>query len=112
MDYLQWTAALGRRTDDGSTERAHCEASARGKGKGAEESRARLVPPPLPEPLTYLFVWWTELHAARGQSMHGIAPLTYADLDAWARMTGRDPEPFETDLLLRLDATFRAASVS
>jgi len=112
MVFMQWTATLSRRTDDGSTERAHCEASARGKGKGAEESRARLVPPPLPEPLAYVFTWWTELHASRGHDMHGVAPITYRDIEAWARLTQTDVTPFEVGLLLRLDRTFRDASAA
>jgi hypothetical protein len=28
------------------------------------------------------------------------APITYTDMDAWARLTGRSPEPDEVDALL------------
>jgi hypothetical protein len=40
--------------------------------------------------------------------VHGIAAITYPLIDAWARLTDRDPEPFDVELLLRLDVAFRA----
>jgi hypothetical protein len=43
MDFMRWSTALSRPTDDGSTERAYAEASA---ARGNAESIARLQPPP------------------------------------------------------------------
>lgn len=109
MAFMQWSAALNRPTSDGSTERAHCEASARGKGKGRDAAIARLTPPPFPQALGHVWGWWAELNAARREGAYGIASITHADLYAWAQMTGREPTAHEVDMLLRLDGTYRVA---
>lgn len=62
--------------------------------------------PPCPWPLRYLLDWYHELAAARPQSGFGVSPLAYGELDAWARLTGRDPRPLEVAWLRRLDAAF------
>lgn len=39
--------------------------------------------------------------------MHGAEGLSYADIDAWARLTGRAPEPCEVEALFQLDVAMR-----
>ena len=109
MTYVQWAARMSRPTKDGTAQRVHLQAAA---NRGSVNAIAALTPPPFPLGCTHLFNWWAELHNARGEGMNGIAPITYRDLDAWARVTGRAPEPFEFDLLLTMDATYRAAMVN
>jgi hypothetical protein len=76
--------------------------------KVSPEARAALaggVEPP--ETLLYLYGWWQELRAAAGSGMDGPAPLSYRDLDAWARLTDRHPEPLEVRAILQIDAVAR-----
>jgi hypothetical protein len=39
---------------------------------------------------------------------HGVNGLTYQDIAAWARFSGRHPSPMEVDALFVLDAVSRA----
>lgn len=41
--------------------------------------------------------------------MNGPARITWPDLDAWARLTGRNPTPWEFRVLASLDDAFFAA---
>jgi hypothetical protein len=106
---MTWTAELARPFGvGGETTRAHLEAVAtRMKGAAAEDARAKLTPPPMPPELAYLWEWWIELHAARPESAHGIAPFTYGELAAWSRLTGVEPTAWETATLLTLDRVYR-----
>jgi hypothetical protein len=57
----------------------------------------------MPVALRYIYEWWGELHQARRMGAHGLDPITYQDVDAWARLTDRMPEPHEVHALMRLD---------
>lgn len=57
-----------------------------------------------PARLDYVFVWFCELSASRGGSGFGFNPLSFSEIDAWCRRTGRDPDAFETRCLFALDA--------
>lgn len=48
---------------------------------------------PMPERLAYLWQWFRELRK----------PLSYTEIEAWARLTRRSPERWEIDALFRLD---------
>jgi len=41
----------------------------------------------------------------------GAAPITWPDLDAWARRTRRDPAAWEFDVLARMDNEFFTATL-
>jgi hypothetical protein len=86
-----------------STRRA-LQATAR---RGVSSAAKLLTGPPFPESIDYLWDWFRELDRARTHSMNGPDPLTYQAIDAWARLTGREPAPHEVDALLSLDAVFR-----
>jgi len=47
----------------------------------------------IPERLVYLWQWFRELRK----------PLSYTEIEAWARLTQRRPERWEIDALFRLD---------
>lgn len=65
--------------------------------------------PDLPFPLVHLWQWFvTELAPRRSSSGFGPNPLSYGDVEAWARFTGRTPTPMEVRVLLRLDDCFMA----
>ena len=88
--------------------RAHLEAAAR---MGMPEAKAKLAERVSPGVLAYLWQWFLELHGHRGVGPMGPAPLTWLDLDAWARRMRRDPAPWEFDVLSRLDDTFFAVTM-
>ena len=50
----------------------------------------------------HLWDWFLELSGGR----QGLSPLTYAEIQAWASLTGRSPEPWEVWVLKRMDSLF------
>lgn len=62
----------------------------------------RLEGPPLPYCLRHLWEWFGELADARSGGM-GPGPITFQDIDAWARLTGRHPTPWEVSVIRQLD---------
>lgn len=65
-----------------------------------------LLGPACPEPLVHVLGWFAELGAARGSNGFGPEPIGYAEIDAWSRLTGRDPDPFEVRAIRALDRVF------
>jgi len=47
-----------------------------------------------------------ELNLARASNGFGASPIGYAEIAAWARLTGAEPGPFELDCIRRLDLAF------
>jgi hypothetical protein len=82
--------------------RSHLEAAlSRGTKTQRERAATELSgKTPFPHELAYLYGWARELHRARPRHRGMPAPITYTDMDAWARLTGRTPEPDEVDALL------------
>lgn len=76
-------------------ERARCEAELYG---GPER-------PPAGD---YLWGWFLELHRVRGGGM-GPAPITFQDLEAWARMRALRLAPWEVEVIQDLDTTWMNA---
>lgn len=69
---------------------------------------AELDAAPCPPGLDYVFVWFCELNAARGGSGFGFNPLSFTELDAWCRVTGREIDAFEARCLFALDGAWLA----
>ena len=67
------------------------------------EARRDLEGPELPGTLHYLWGWWAELNGTRRVGQWGLEGITYQDIDAWARLTDRRPEPHEVQALIALD---------
>lgn len=106
MAYVTFHATLDRLAPDGVSDRAHLEMAA---AHGNAVAVRRLVGPEFPDALSYLHRWFGELSSVRGCAMSGIAPITYADIDAWSRLTRQTPEPHEVQAIIELDAAFRLA---
>ena len=104
MHYAAWDARLATPDESGTPARAHLVAAA---ARGSEHAIRMLEGPALPTALEYLWEWYQELRRGLGAGLEGIAPLSWVTLDAWARRTGRDPEPHEADALFSLDAVTR-----
>lgn len=89
---------------DGIPQRVHLENAAR---RGVKAAVAALEGPgEPPAEIAYLRDWYDEL--ARGRSYNGMTgtpnPITYSEVDAWARLTQRAVTPEEVNALLRLDS--------
>lgn len=80
--------------------RAQLEVAA---ARGSVRARAALEGPPAPPELEYLLGWAIELGEGRRYGMNGPEPISYTDIDAWARLTGRAPAPHEVQALVLLD---------
>lgn len=104
MAYVRHEAALDKRDDKGVSLRATLELRA---AQGSQQAIADLTPPDYPEHLAYLLGWSQELVGRSGVGMSGFAPLSWSELQAWARLTDRTPSPEECDALMALDAAFR-----
>lgn len=48
--------------------------------------------------------WFFELNSARGSTGFGLSPISYTELQAWARITSTPIEPEEIRLIKALDA--------
>lgn len=75
-------------------------------GEGSSEYRAAveaLEGPQSSDALAYLSDWSDELFGRSGVDANGLTPMTWGTIDAWARRTGRDPQPHEVDALFALD---------
>lgn len=101
---MRWNARLAAKQEDGATLRDHLERSAE---SGSAIARAHLVEPEYPDELTYLLNWAYALVGRSGAGMAGLAPLSHAEVQAWALLTDARPEPWEIGALMELDAALR-----
>ena len=53
----------------------------------------------------YLINWLNDLGLAN-YGFNGVIPLTFIDLQAWAAMTGRNPNPWESTTLITLSRQY------
>ncbi len=58
----------------------------------------------MPGDLVYLWLWFCELDAARGGNGFGLNPLGFTEISAWAQLTRNSPQPWEIEVLRRIDA--------
>lgn len=98
---------------DGTTLRDHIEQVCKQTGKTPEE--LGLVEdeaddaPEVPEGGEYLWIWFQELSAGRGNNGFGPTAISWADIEAWARLTAIELTPCETLTLRSMDAAFLSA---
>ena len=85
---------------DGTTLRDHLLNISR-QPKGWYDDR--LNPPELPYELLYLWGWFWDVVGGMGDS--GFWPT----LDAWARRTGNDPDPWEAELMGQMHSEYQKA---
>jgi hypothetical protein len=63
--------------------------------------------PEVSRPVAYLWGWYMELARTAHMTEHGPQPIGYPDIEAWARLTGRNPMAHEVEALLMLDMALR-----
>ena len=61
---------------------------------------------PLPDAAADAWGLWCDITAGRTQNGMGVAPLSWVDLDAWARMRGHKPTFTELELIRTIDRAF------
>ena len=55
-----------------------------------------------------MWKWFLQLHRTRTYTDKGTGlPILYREIDSWARMLQLRPHPWEIELIVRLDQTFR-----
>jgi hypothetical protein len=91
----------------GSSRRAHLRQVEKTSGKTPEEL---LENPELPEPVKHVWEWWYELHNARSAGGMGQSPITYLDIQAWAKMSRQEPTPWEVQALREMDKVYMSWS--
>ncbi len=62
--------------------------------------------PRCPEGCSELWAIFRELHSCRGSSGFGPLKITFADLDAYQRVSGTRLAPWELDAIRRADNAF------
>jgi hypothetical protein len=61
--------------------------------------------PQCPLETAYLWSWFHEINGGRTCGM-AANPLQFTEIEAWSRLTGNTPNPWEVSLLKRLDTAF------
>jgi len=79
--------------------RQHLEAAERQSGRAPEG----LAGPACPDLLARRWDWFLELDRARRHGGFGPEPLAYADIEAWARLTGRRLSREDVVILVDID---------
>jgi hypothetical protein len=60
-----------------------------------------------PELLAYLLEAYASIARTRPISEHGLAPISFAEIGAWAELVRIPIEPWEVSVLVRLDRVKR-----
>lgn len=60
-----------------------------------------------PQAIAYLLDWFSALSSRRTVGM-AANPISYAEIEAWSRLTDTRPTPWEVSILVRLDDAFLA----
>lgn len=76
----------------------------RAAGRWSEQD---LEGPPFPQALAYLWGWWQEVGLARAWHDGTASAVGFAEVDAWARLTGTKLRPEEAVALVELDRVWR-----
>lgn len=66
----------------------------------------------MPVRTAHVWRWFRELCLGRQRTDSGAPlPIAYAEIEAWARMTGKQVRPFEVHLLKTLDVMYLSLGV-
>lgn len=65
----------------------------------------------MPDELAYLLEWFGELNTGRASSGFGLLPISYTEMEAWARLTGAEPTPYDIWILRQIDTVFLAGMI-
>jgi hypothetical protein len=71
--------------------------------KATGEKPQALDTPPAPDGQRHLLAWFHDLAAGRSMGYAQPCPITWAEMAAWQQMQGLPLEPWEAQVLRRLD---------
>ena len=101
------------RTSDGFALRDHIDQLCRQTGKSPEEfglaSEEAVDEPEVPFAGEHPWAWFWEMAEARTSNGFCLLPLSWADIEAWARLTATPLSPYEVMTLRRMDAAYLSA---
>lgn len=89
---------------------AHLAAAERARARraGVQAEPAEAGEPEPPAGLGHVWLWFLELHTARGGSGFGPAALGWGEIESWCRVTGTAPTPAELELIRLVDQQWLA----
>jgi len=61
---------------------------------------------PMPENYRHCWSWFGELSRTRSSNGFGQNPISYAEIDAWSRLTNIELTPLEVSAIMRLDSAY------
>jgi len=89
--------------DNGITQREHLEQVEKQIGHPPKELVNPYDPPSL---LMHVWSAFCNLSLARTAGLNGPNPITYQEIESWMRLTGTPLEPYEIEMVKRLDGVF------
>lgn len=99
MAYAASAYNLDRPDESGTTVRAALTRVHQQTGELPDELRDE---PRLPRAVQHVYLWFVELAAAR-RSGFGPDPIAFAEIQAWATLTLRQPRPWEVRAIRAMD---------
>ena len=57
----------------------------------------------------HVWHWFCELSAARGSTMGGFLPLSFTEIEAWARLYSVELQPWHVRAIRAMDTAFLGA---
>lgn len=73
------------------------------KRQHLEQAGAVSPMPEVPVEAQHVWEWFWALSAARGSNGFSLVPIAYTEIEAWARLTGAEPEPWEVMAIKAMD---------
>lgn len=89
---------------------AHAEQYAAQTGLDPDEALTLfgLEAPEIPEGFEPVWAWFWELASGRGHTGFAWLPLSWTEMDAWARMSGIDMQPWLAGMFRAMDRAWLA----
>lgn len=70
------------------------------------ETPEELILPDFPHELQSVWTKFLDIHRGRRYGISGANPISYADIYMWSRVTGGSVEPWEVQVIMRLDRSW------
>lgn len=104
IDHLRDQLKFAKTQGDGKSYADHLRQFAISTGEDPDEYlRSLQESPDPPELLNWIWTSFLELHATRQAGTNGPLSITFLELKAWSELYGYDLQPWELDIIRRLD---------
>jgi hypothetical protein len=99
---------MSRVVSGGGTNRQHLQV----KAKHSEIARKQLEDPEIPPGCAHVWIWFSELNEVRGGAAGTSgwipSPISFFEIESWARLTERQLSPSEIAMLRSIDRVWLA----